>query len=134
MKTSTTHFKNEKFTARFEKLVAETGETQKQIARAAGLSEGAITNYLNGRAPRWPEALKLARAFGVTPAYLLGWENTLAGAGAPVATARLLALVEAAQTALGRAKPDLAAASRALASLSRDLGGKPGGKGRAAKR
>ena len=48
-----------------------------ELAAATGLTKSAVHRYATGMTDKVPtEALeKLARALGVTPAYLTGWEN-----------------------------------------------------------
>ncbi len=49
-----------------------------ELAEKAGLAKSAVHRYATGLTDKVPtEALeKLARALGVTPAYLIGWEDS----------------------------------------------------------
>lgn len=49
--------------------------TQMKLAQKSGLSQTAISNYLNGRVPKSAELAKLANALGVSCDYLLGKAN-----------------------------------------------------------
>lgn len=61
--------------ARLSELVGATGIRPAELARRAGLTDGAVRHYLAGRtAPTLGTLLPLAKALGVRPADLLaGW-------------------------------------------------------------
>ena len=62
------------FCARLQELMDRDGLTQRQLAAAIGISQSAISQYLNGMraAPGVEEAIALASHFGVTVDWLLG--------------------------------------------------------------
>lgn len=62
---------------RIKKLRKEKGVTQKELAAIAGISQGMLTNYENGkRSPRDSKVwIKLAAYFGVDVSYLMGTSN-----------------------------------------------------------
>ena len=64
---------SDRIRAQMERLSLSYGE----LATATGLSKSAIHRYATGQTDKVPtEALeKLARALGVTPAFLTGWEE-----------------------------------------------------------
>lgn len=64
---------SDRIRAQMERLSLSYGE----LAAATGLSKSAVHRYATGQTDKVPtEALeKLARALGVTPAYLTGWEQ-----------------------------------------------------------
>ncbi|MCU0797311.1 MAG: helix-turn-helix domain-containing protein [Akkermansiaceae bacterium] len=59
------------FPERFRELVASSGLTQKELANALGLSEGAIVNYKRDRVPKADELVAIANHFGITVDWLL---------------------------------------------------------------
>ena len=62
---------------RIRAKMAELSLSYGELAQKTGLSKSAVHRYATGGTDKVPtEALeKLARALGVTPAYLTGWEN-----------------------------------------------------------
>lgn len=58
---------------RIGKLLSETGMSQKALADATNLSEGAVSHYLKGdRVPKGAILLNIANALGTTVDYLTG--------------------------------------------------------------
>ncbi len=75
---STEHIMNI-FRHRLNQLVAETGQTQQQIAHDIGISSSALSNYMRGtdsngklRIPQVDTLVKMARALNTSPDYLTG--------------------------------------------------------------
>ena len=70
------HKKSQKllFPERLQELMARDDLTQRQLADAIGVSQSAISQYLNGSrgAPGVEEAIALAGHFGVTVDWILG--------------------------------------------------------------
>jgi len=64
------------FGARLRELMARDRLTQRQLADAVGISQGAVSHYLRGTraAPGVEEAIALARHFKVTLDWLLGMD------------------------------------------------------------
>lgn len=53
-------------------LIAERGVSQKELAQKAGVTEAAISHYINGdRSPRGAILLNIANALGTTTDFLL---------------------------------------------------------------
>ena len=49
--------------------------SQTEFCNKTGIQKSALSNYLNGdREPRQPQLAKIADAFGVDPAWLMGYE------------------------------------------------------------
>jgi transcriptional regulator with XRE-family HTH domain len=74
-------------------LVAEErqkGVNQKDIARAAGISQAALVNYMGGRLPGVEQLSRLAKYFKTSPDHLLGWPERGSGCG-PAALAGVIA-------------------------------------------
>ena len=66
------------FGAHLQELMARDDLTQRQLAVAIGISQSAISQYLNGMraAPGVEEAIALASHFGVTVDWLLGVDSS----------------------------------------------------------
>ena len=63
------------FAAKLRGKRAELDLTQEELARRAGISQGAVFQYEDGGyLPGADKLCALARALGTTPNYLLGWE------------------------------------------------------------
>ncbi|CAK1226944.1 Transcriptional regulator [Fructobacillus cardui] len=61
---------------RLKELRKEKGYTLNDIAQAIGIKRGTFNNYENGKTePKLETWEKLAKFYGVTPAYLVGWED-----------------------------------------------------------
>ncbi len=57
-------------------LLYERGITQKELAKATGITESAISHYIKGdRVPRGVNLIKIAKALGTTTDYLLNHEG-----------------------------------------------------------
>ncbi len=64
---------------RIRELRKQLGLTQKELGEKLGAAESTISHYETGlRAPDHTTLQDLARIFGVTTDYLLGYKNTLA--------------------------------------------------------
>lgn len=63
-------------TNRIGELLSEHDMTQKELAKAAGLTESAVSHYVKGdRVPRGANLIKIARALGTTTDYLLNQDE-----------------------------------------------------------
>lgn len=61
---------------RIGELLSETGMSQKALADATNLSEGAVSHYLKGdRVPKGAILLNIANVLGTTVDYLTGKSN-----------------------------------------------------------
>ena len=70
------NLKMEIFAERLKELRTEKGLSQRELAKAVGLTQGAITHWENGvRSPSGEALILLAKYFGVTSDYLLGLED-----------------------------------------------------------
>lgn len=68
-------FDSELFSARLRGKRAELDLTQGELAKRAGISQGAVFQYEDGGyLPGADKLCALAQALGVTPNYLLGWD------------------------------------------------------------
>lgn len=56
--------------ARIRDLCENSGRSQKELAAALGISEGALINYKRDRVPKTEELHKLASYFGTTMDYI----------------------------------------------------------------
>lgn len=60
------------FTERVQKLMARDKITQKELSALSGISESSISRYLSGSIePRMDVVMNVAKAFNVSPSYLL---------------------------------------------------------------
>ncbi len=59
------------FSEHLASLMKAHGFNKSELGRRAGLSHVAVGNYLKGRMPKYAEADRLARVFGIDPDYLL---------------------------------------------------------------
>lgn len=65
------------FENRLKKLRENAGITQKQLADSLNVTQTAVNYWENGkREPNIEMIQKIADYFDVTPAYVMGWENT----------------------------------------------------------
>lgn len=68
-------FDPQTFAAKLRGKRAELDLTQEELARRAGISQGAVFQYEDGGyLPGADKLCALAQALGTTPNYLLGWE------------------------------------------------------------
>lgn len=68
-------FDSDLFATRLRGKRAELDLTQDELAKRAGISQGAVFQYEDGGyAPGAEKICALADALGTTPNYLLGWE------------------------------------------------------------
>lgn len=70
---------NMNFSSRFRELLESCGKTQKEVAEALGLSEGALINYKRESVPKSMELLAISRFFGVSMEWLLTGEGAAGG-------------------------------------------------------
>lgn len=58
-------------------LRIKRGLTQEQLGEVLGVQKSAIRKYESGTVENIPRAsiIKMSELFGVSPAYLMGWEN-----------------------------------------------------------
>ena len=98
-------FINVSFSVRFRDLLDASGKTQKEIATALGLSEGALINYKRDSIPKSNELLAIARYLGVSMEWLLtgeGRENSPQDSGwkqRAISAEQRVAMLKAAVTA-----------------------------------
>ncbi len=60
---------------RIRTLLTKTDLSQSDFCRKAGIQKSALSNYLNGdRQPNQQQLAKIARAFDVSPAWLMGFD------------------------------------------------------------
>jgi transcriptional regulator with XRE-family HTH domain len=60
---------------RLRELIDYVGISQTEFCKRAGLNKSALSNYLNGdREPRQDKIALVADAFGVSPAWLMGYD------------------------------------------------------------
>ncbi|MCI6438762.1 helix-turn-helix transcriptional regulator [Fibrobacter sp.] len=63
----------EPFNARLQRLLSNSGMTQKELAAQAGVTEAAVSHYIKGdRVPRSSVVLKLAETLDVSVDELMG--------------------------------------------------------------
>lgn len=64
---------NATFPQRFRELIS--GESYQSIAAKLGISKSTVGSYVNGdREPKAPVLASIARAYGVSPAWLAGYD------------------------------------------------------------
>ena len=69
--------KPDSFSARLRSLLSECGITQAELARRSGVSESSISRYLKGSwEAKQDTVFAIAKALSVSPAYLLGWDES----------------------------------------------------------
>ena len=60
---------------RIKELLSIYGISQTEFCKRTGLTKSAVSNYLNGvRLPRQDQLVKIADAFDVSPAWLMGYD------------------------------------------------------------
>lgn len=64
------------FSLRFKSLCESSGKTQKELAKALGISESALVNYKKDRVPEADALLKISNYFTVSLEWLLTGEET----------------------------------------------------------
>src|SRR5437867_2680644 len=69
------------FSGNLRKLMERDQVKQKDLAQALGVVQGAVSAWVNGRTPDFPNQQKLARYFKVTVAELFTEPPAQAGAG-----------------------------------------------------
>lgn len=79
------------FVANLAVAIKDSGLSKRAFAERAGISHGALNNYLLGRPPKLEEATKLATFLGKTLDELLTGDATPPGEAAAVWKARALA-------------------------------------------
>ena len=64
--------------SRLAEILSERSMTQKDLAAATGITEAAISHYVNGtRIPRGVNLTKIAKALGTTTDYLLNHDQSM---------------------------------------------------------
>lgn len=63
------------FSARLREIMKSRGTTQVELAAAVGVTQAAVSKWLNGAIPKGDQLLALARSFGVTMDWLLTGEE-----------------------------------------------------------
>lgn len=67
--------KNSNSNVRIRTLINELGITQTEFCQKTGITKSALSNYLNGdRVPRQDQISKIADAYGINPAWLMGYD------------------------------------------------------------
>ena len=67
--------KNSDSNKRIRELISELGVTQTEFCKKTGINKSALSNYLNGdRLPRQDQIDKIAQAYNINPAWLMGYE------------------------------------------------------------
>lgn len=84
----------ETFVANLAAAIRDSGLSKRAFAERAGITHGALNNYLLGRPPKLEEAMKIARFLGKTLDELLSGRETAPGQNAAVWQARALAAEE----------------------------------------
>ncbi len=74
---------SQSFAERLQGLMQAQGLTQIQLAKTLGVTQSAVSNYLNGRIPPTKTFLKLARLFGKTPSELFEGEQAKSSVAPP---------------------------------------------------
>lgn len=79
--------------SRMKKAVADAGLSYMELERLTGVSHSTLQRYLNGKTNRIPLSAveKVAAATGVSPAWIMGWEEPNAD-NAPALPANILPL------------------------------------------
>ncbi len=94
----------------------ERGMTQDRLALLSGVSQGALCSYEHGREPRLLQLLRVARALGVDPGWLVG-EGELGHA--PPFPAALVPVAEFTEAELAEWAGDCVATARERCGQSR---------------
>lgn len=64
------------FPDRFREVIANKDITQTELSKITGITQSSISDWLNGKyLPKQDKIDILAKALGVSPAYLMGWED-----------------------------------------------------------
>lgn len=67
--------KNSDSNKRIRELISELNISQTEFCKRTGINKSALSNYLNGdRAPRQDQIDKIAKAYDVNPAWLMGYD------------------------------------------------------------
>lgn len=59
------------FWKNFLSLCEKIGQTPNGVAKALGMASGSVTEWKNGRVPRWQTIEKIANYFGINPQDLI---------------------------------------------------------------
>ena len=73
-----------KLSDNIKRLRAERGYTLEELGKKIGTSKQNVSRYESGSIPQIPyeKISALAKVFGVTPGYLMGWEDNLESSNA----------------------------------------------------
>lgn len=64
------------FPDRFREVINNKDITQTELSKITGITQSSISDWLNGKySPKQDKIDILAKALGVSPAYLMGWED-----------------------------------------------------------
>lgn len=64
------------FQDRISEIMQEKGITQAQISKLTGITQSSLSDYIKGKySPKQDKIDQIAHALGVSPAYLLGWDD-----------------------------------------------------------
>lgn len=64
------------FPDRFREVITNKDITQTELSKITGITQSSISDWLNGKyLPKQDKIDILAKALGVSPAYLMGWED-----------------------------------------------------------
>lgn len=72
----------ETFSERLAEQMSSKSINQKTLSALAGVAQGTISKYLNGKEPKSAELFRIAQALGVTMDYLYSGRNKPSGTGA----------------------------------------------------
>lgn len=71
----------EDFSTRLRRIMNERGISQSELSRLSGIPKSALSQYMSGLfRPKQDRTLSLAKALGVDPAWLLGYDVPPSGA------------------------------------------------------
>lgn len=66
------------FSKRLKKAIESKGITQSELAKSSGIRASSISDYLTGKyAPKQDKIYLLAKALGVTPGWLMGYDEAI---------------------------------------------------------
>ncbi len=67
----------ESFPKRFKNVISQQNITQTELSKLTGITQSSISDWLNGKySPKQDKIDILARALNVSPAYLMGWNDS----------------------------------------------------------
>ena len=66
------------FQERVVEIMEEKEITQADISRATNITQSSLSDYIKGKySPKQDKVDLIAQALGVSPAYLMGWDDTV---------------------------------------------------------